>query len=214
MQIGKRWVFACALDWPGWCRRAKSEDLALRELAAYAPRYAVVARRAAVVFPGDALEGFAVTERLPSTSWADYGAPYQDPQCDHAPLDALAASRMGALVRASWEVFNAVASEAPAGLRKSPRGVGRDRDEIIVHVLATDARVGRKLGIRVPAAGTTDLAAWEAMHIGIVDLLSRPSDGACLGPKGLTARCAARRIAWHALDHAWEIEDRSEPVGT
>jgi hypothetical protein len=21
---------------------------------------------------------------------------------------------------------------------------------------------------------------------------------------------AARRIAWHALDHAWEIEDRSE----
>ena len=24
---------------------------------------------------------------------------------------------------------------------------------------------------------------------------------------------AARRIAWHALDHAWEIEDRSEPGG-
>ena len=23
-------------------------------------------------------------------------------------------------------------------------------------------------------------------------------------------RYAARRIAWHALDHAWEIEDRSD----
>ena len=25
-------------------------------------------------------------------------------------------------------------------------------------------------------------------------------------------RYAAHRIAWHALDHAWEIEDRSEPA--
>lgn len=27
---------------------------------------------------------------------------------------------------------------------------------------------------------------------------------------GWPARYAARRIAWHALDHAWEIEDRTE----
>jgi hypothetical protein len=33
------------------------------------------------------------------------------------------------------------------------------------------------------------------------------------GPKGWPPRYAARRIAWHALDHAWEIEDRREPVG-
>ena len=26
------------------------------------------------------------------------------------------------------------------------------------------------------------------------------------------ARYAARRIAWHVLDHAWEIEDRSDPA--
>ncbi len=25
-------------------------------------------------------------------------------------------------------------------------------------------------------------------------------------------RYAARRIAWHALDHAWEVEDRTEPA--
>ncbi|HKA98202.1 MAG TPA: hypothetical protein VKD66_18215 [Streptosporangiaceae bacterium] len=29
--------------------------------------------------------------------------------------------------------------------------------------------------------------------------------------QGWPARYAARRIAWHALDHAWEMEDRSEP---
>jgi len=28
-------------------------------------------------------------------------------------------------------------------------------------------------------------------------------------PKGWPPRYAAARIAWHALDHAWEIEDKS-----
>ena len=28
---------------------------------------------------------------------------------------------------------------------------------------------------------------------------------------GWPARYAAHRIAWHALDHLWEIEDRSTP---
>ncbi|MEY2437652.1 MAG: hypothetical protein QOF97_2488, partial [Acidimicrobiaceae bacterium] len=28
-------------------------------------------------------------------------------------------------------------------------------------------------------------------------------------PKGWAYRYAARRIAWHALDHAWEMQDRS-----
>jgi hypothetical protein len=41
-----------------------------------------------------------------------------------------------------------------------------------------------------------------------VAVLSRPSDGGPLAEKGWPARYAARRIAWHALDHAWEMEDR------
>jgi hypothetical protein len=28
-------------------------------------------------------------------------------------------------------------------------------------------------------------------------------------PGGWPVRYAARRIAWHVLDHAWEIEDKS-----
>ena len=34
-----------------------------------------------------------------------------------------------------------------------------------------------------------------------------------LAGKRWTTRYAAHRIAWHALDHAWEIEDRSAPAG-
>jgi hypothetical protein len=44
---GKRRVFACALDWPGWpgwCRRDKSEELALEQLAAHVERQASLRR--------------------------------------------------------------------------------------------------------------------------------------------------------------------------
>jgi hypothetical protein len=29
---------------------------------------------------------------------------------------------------------------------------------------------------------------------------------------GRPPRYAIRRIAWHVLDHAWEIEDKSDPA--
>jgi hypothetical protein len=45
----------------------------------------------------------------------------------------------------------------------------------------------------------------------MIDVLGAASDGGELKPGGWTSRYAARRIAWHVLDHAWEIEDRSEP---
>ena len=47
----------------------------------------------------------------------------------------------------------------------------------------------------------------------VLDALRSPSDGSPLADRKWTLRYAARRIAWHALDHAWEMEDRSEPEG-
>jgi hypothetical protein len=35
-----RKTFASAIDWPGWSRSGKTEELALEALAAYARRYA------------------------------------------------------------------------------------------------------------------------------------------------------------------------------
>jgi len=37
-------------------------------------------------------------------------------------------------------------------------------------------------------------------------VLGRPSNGKALVDRGWPQRYAARRIAWHALDHVWEIE--------
>jgi hypothetical protein len=45
----------------------------------------------------------------------------------------------------------------------------------------------------------------------MLDVLRQPTDGSPLAGRTWTQRYAARRIAWHALDHAWEMEDRTEP---
>jgi hypothetical protein len=50
------------------------------------------------------------------------------------------------------------------------------------------------------------------MRAAMLDVLRQPSDGAPLAARKWTARYAGHRTAWHALDHAWEIEDRSEPA--
>ena len=43
----------------------------------------------------------------------------------------------------------------------------------------------------------------------LAETLGRASDGSPVVPKGWPPRYAIRRIAWHVLDHAWEIEDRA-----
>ncbi|HEY6276754.1 MAG TPA: hypothetical protein VIX86_10525 [Streptosporangiaceae bacterium] len=212
LEEGKRWVFACALDWTGWCRRGRSAELAMETLAAYAPRYAVAVRRAGLPAGPGAPEEFTVTERLTSRYGADFGAPMEIPASDYAPVDEATAGLMTALVRASWEVFDQVAAGAPEELRKGPRGGGRDRDKMAAHVHGADHAYARKLGVRhrQPAAG--DAAAVAALRAGICEVLARPGDGQPQVAGGWPPRYAARRIAWHALDHAWEIEDRSQDL--
>jgi hypothetical protein len=46
----------------------------------------------------------------------------------------------------------------------------------------------------------------------MLEVLGTASDGSPIADQKWTLRYAARRIAWHALDHAWEMEDRSEPA--
>ena len=126
---GRSRVFACAIDWPGWCRRAKTEEDALDALVEYAPRYAAVADRAGIRFAFDPSPVFDVVERLPapagtSFSAADFGALGDPCQRDHAPTSVAEAKRLAALVEAAWGVLDDVVAAAPEQLRKGPRGGG------------------------------------------------------------------------------------------
>jgi hypothetical protein len=202
-------VFASALDWPGWSRAGREEAGALAALAAAANRYADVAREAGLAFdpvgPGD----LEVVERLPGTSTTAFGAPDAVFALDGRPTTAADGERLVALLRAAWAILERIASAAPAELRKGPRGGGRDRDAILAHVVGAESAYARRIGERLREPGPGDRAAIAAVRAAIVDVLARPTDGGPVPGGSWPARYAARRIGWHALDHAWEIEDRT-----
>ena len=71
-----------------------------------------------------------------------------------------------------------------------------------------DGGYARSIGIKGSPETPEGLAE---IREAVLATLREPSDGSPLADKRWPARYAARRIAWHALDHAWEIEDRTEP---
>jgi hypothetical protein len=201
LEVTPKKTFASALNWPGWCRAGRDESAALEALASYAERYAPVAEQAGVSFPSTV--AFDVVERVPGGSTTAFAAPecrrpvpQVTAQAERAQVTPAAARRLVGLVTAAWATFDEVAAASPAELRKGPRGGGRDRDKMIDHVLAAETAYARKLGVKLKQPAIDDLAA--------------PSDGSTVVPKGWTTRYAARRIAWHVLDHAWEMQDRAE----
>ena len=209
LEAGDKKVFASALDWPGWSRSAKTRDEAIERLLEYAPRYAPVAKRARVAFP--VAFDVDVVQWLTGGSGTDFGVPSRIHDADADPVGAAEAKPLAALVEASWAEFDGVASKAPAELRKGPRGGGRDRDKMVGHVNESDWYYAREIGLKLRQPDPKDATAMAAMRSDMLEILRRPSDGKPLADRKWTQRYAARRIAWHALDHAWEMEDRSGP---
>ena len=211
---GKR-AFASALDWPGWSRGAKTREAALEVLLAYAERYATVASLAGVAsiagvaLPAGPLELEVVGEAEGDAS-TDFGVPGRVSDAERGPMDVVEARRRADLVAAAWRHFDAIAAAAPEELRKGPRGGGRDRSKVVDHVVMADHGYCRELGLHRPAPDSHDPASVAAQRTAMLEVLRQPSDGSPIANRW-TARYAARRIAWHALDHAWEIEDRTEP---
>lgn len=209
LETSPKKCFAAALDWPGWCRPGRDPEAALATLADYAQRYRPVAEAAG--FPLPARITLEERERQPGGATTAFGAPEVIFEADRAAVSSAEAKRLAALVTAAWEYFDEVAAATPETLRKGPRGGGRDRDKMISHVLEAENAYARSIGIKVPAPALGDLDAIEAQRLAIAAVLGEPSDGGPVVPgKKWTARYAARRIAWHVLDHAWEMTDRSE----
>lgn len=69
----------------------------------------------------------------------------------------------------------------------------------------------RYVRVAVVAGLPLATAAVAAMRADLLHILGQPSDGSPIGGRKWPPRYAARRIAWHVLDHAWEIEGRAEP---
>ena len=209
IEAGDKKVFACAVDFPGWCRSGKDEASALEALAGYAPRYAEVAKVAGAAFPSGDPE-FEVVERIKGKGATDFGVPHEIPELDAQPLTARQAARQVALMEAAWALLDKAARSTPAELRKGPRGGGRDRDKMLDHVFGAEAGYARKLGVKHPQPELGDTKAIKALRQDIAEALRGASDGSPVREKGWPPRYALHRITWHVLDHLWEMQDRTE----
>jgi hypothetical protein len=212
LEIGSKRVFASALDWPGLCRSGKTIELALETLVGYAPRYAPVAARAGLAVPAGLPDRLEVVEQVTGDAATDFGVPGAIIPAEQAPVDASEAARLAALVEAAWTELDQVAAGAPEELRKGPRGGGRDRTKMIRHVVEAEAGYARYLGLKPRIPEPDDAAAVSELRRTVAEVLGRPWDGSPYSErKSWPPRYAARRFAWHALDHAWEMQDRSGP---
>ncbi len=205
-------AFATAVDWPGWSRSGETEKLAIEALVAYADRYANVARLAGEKSPtGEAID-VEVIERSGGGGGTEFGVPSLVTKHDERRLTGAQADRLARLVEAAWHTFDETAAGAPEELRKGPRGGGRNTSKIVSHVIESENAYAREMGEKLPAPGLSDKNAINEMRAAITAVLRKASDGSPIAGRRWTPRYAAHRIAWHALDHAWEIEDRSEPA--
>jgi hypothetical protein len=215
LEIGTKRTFACAVDWPGWCRSARDEASALAALLAYGKRYARLGRPGRVGFePPTDSSAFVVTDRLQGDATTDFGSPGAVPAADLKPADADDVRRFRAILRASWRAFDKIALAAKGKrLRTGPRGGGRDLERILLHVMEAELAYLARLGWQPASSPKGDpqedlrhvrQEAEKALEYAVTTGL--PDKGP-RGGKRWKPRYFVRRVAWHVLDHTWEIED-------
>jgi hypothetical protein len=216
LEIGPKRTFAGAIDWPGWSRSGRDESAALQALFEYGPRYARVVRSARLGFQAPADDSvFRVVERLKGNATTDFGAPGMAPASDARPVNSEELYRFEKLLKACWRTFDAnIKTAGEKTLRLGPRGGGRQLESIVEHVLGSDAGYVNQLGWKFKVEATGDLDhQLERTRQAILDALAASARGEIppKGPRGglrWSLRYFVRRLAWHMLDHAWEIEDR------
>lgn len=82
---------------------------------------------------------------------------------------------------------------------------------MVQHVLAAEAASGRSLGLNTREPDHEDRAAIDAKRAALLEVIRSGQPIANPRRKKLwPVRYGARRVAWHVLDHAWEMEDRRD----
>ncbi|NLG98157.1 MAG: DinB family protein [Chloroflexi bacterium] len=217
IETGSKKTFASALDWPGWARSGSDEAAAVQALMDYGTRYAQVLARESIPFkiPVNAAD-FQIVERMAGGSGTDFGVPGEIPPQDLQPVGEEEHRRFHEILKACWQaVDSAVQAAAGKELRKGPRGGGRELEGILRHVLDAEAGYLSQLGWKIEKVENEALPDQLARtRQAVLDGLAAAVRGELpeKGPRGgkrWPVRYFVRRTAWHALDHAWEIEDRA-----
>jgi hypothetical protein len=211
LESGGKKSFATAVDWLGLSRSGKTPDDAMAAIVEYAPRYLATMGTAATGLKApNTVAGIDLIARLPGNKTTDFGAPDAILPADRKPLSERDLDAAIESLRAAWAAFGAAAKRAggrelaPSG----PRGGGRSVEKMTGHVHEAQAGYVSAVGGKSKAG-----ASWSDVERDFIDALRLRNAGELpdFGPRGgerWPAMFAIRRSAWHALDHAWEIEDR------
>jgi len=138
-------------------------------------------------------------------------------ETDNVPIDQKEYERFEKILQASWQAFDKALEQAKGKeLRKGPRGGGRNIEKIMRHILEADQAYLRKLAWKhkkengialVEEINQTRQAILGALEVAINGKLPEK------GPRGgviWSPRYFVRRVAYHVVDHVWEIENRIE----
>ena len=210
LEIGPRGkkVVAVAPDWPGLERGAATAEAAIERMLSYVPRYAKISKLAGMETAFKALTGVGVVERFPGTGSTDFwGISFAFSSIDHQTMSAEELEHELRLMQACWEFFDDVRSRVSPEMQKGPRGGGRDRDRIVGHIFANEQDWARGLGVHTPdGAMLTGEGLKKHRDAYCRAIRDYHSQGKLAGKWPL--RYLIRHTAYHALDHAWEMEDK------
>lgn len=208
---------AFAVDWPGWSRGATSPELALARLESYRPRYRPVAAAAGLAGEFDAAGALDVVEDGIGTGSTDFwGISFSPSGLEQEPMPDEELDRKIALLQACWGFFDSVAARVSAEMRKGPRGGGRDRERIIRHTIRTESEdFAKQLGLRIPEGGALTPEGLRRHRESYVAAMRTYNAGEGKRMRSWNLPFLIRHSAYHALDHAWEMEDKdlTPPAG-
>jgi hypothetical protein len=204
-------VAAFAVDWPGWSRGAKTGPQAVELLEAYRDRYRPVAGLVGLASEFDAAGPLEIVEDHVGVGSTDFwGISFAPSSFEAGPMPEEELERKLGLLEASWKYFDAVAARVSAELEKGPRGGGRNRDQIVRHVINNErGDLAKKVGV-VPTPEEVLAPEGVGAHreAFVAAIRDYNAQGRLARGRNWTIPLLVRHTAFHVLDHAWEMEDK------
>ena len=150
-----------------------------------------------------------VVERYKGTGSTDFwGISFAFSKFDQQDVSSEELERELTLMQACWKYFDKVRSRVSAELQKGPRGGGRDRDRIVLHVCAAEQDWSKKVGLDIKdgewITDAKELKVFRRNYCKAIRAFHADGKMARTWP----LRYLIRHTAFHTLDHAWEMEDK------